>query len=237
MTFVNLPPVSADAVAWLQSLALTHGLPPSALHMLAAGAVLRQHGAGTVLFEEGAPARHWLGVVQGCVEVVRFTSQGQERVFHCFHSGHCLAEAAMFMPHGRYPMQARAGAASAVWRLCRHALLATCQAHPVLALRLLESFSQRLYHSINQVEWLSMSSAPQRLAAELLQLPRQQGAALQMPCSQRQLAGQLGMRPETLNRLLADWQRRGWLKGQGRDWKLLDVEALQGLASASMRRF
>lgn len=237
MTFINLPPVSDDVIAWLQSLALTQGLPSSALHMLAVGAVLRQHEAGAVLFEEGAPAQHWLGVVQGCVEVVRFTSQGQERVFHCFHRGHCLAEAAMFMPHGRYPMQARAGTATVVWRLCRQALLQTCQAHPALALHLLETLSQRLYHSINQVEWLSMSSAPQRLAAALLQLSQQQGALLQMPCSQRQLAGQLGIRPETLSRLLADWQQRRWLQGQRRDWQLLDVAALQRLASAGMRAF
>lgn len=214
-----------------------HGLPHTALAQLSAHAELRPHEAGAVVFNEGDAAQHWLGVASGCVEVVRFDSNGDERVFHCFHSGQCLAEAAMFMAHRRYPMQARAALVSQVWRFSRSALQQTCEAHPALALRLLETLSQRLYRSINQIEWLCMSSAPQRLAAALLQLSRDQGAQLQLPCSQRQFAAQLGVRPETLSRLLADWQKRRWVQGQRRDWTVLDAAALQHLAGAGLRAF
>ena len=237
MTFINLSTTSSGAIGWLQAHPLAHDLPPSALHMLSAHAELRQHSAGTVVFHEGDAAQHWLGVVHGCVEVVRFDCEGNERVFHCFHSGQCVAEAAMFMGHGRYPMQVRAAGATAVWRLTRSALHQTCQACPLLALRLLENFSQRLYRSINEQEWLTSSSAPQRLAASLLQLSAIQGEHLQLPTSQRQLAAHLGIRAETLSRLLTTWQAQRWICGQRRHWSVLDKSALQRLAGARVRAF
>lgn len=237
MTFINLTPACSEAVAWLQAHPLTGGLPHAALAQISVQAELRAHPAGAVLFCEGDAARHWLGVASGCVEMVRFGSSGDERVFHCFGSGQCLAEEAMFMAHGRYPMQARAALASRLWWFPRSALHQTCETHPALALRLLQTLGLRLYQHINQIEWLGMSSAAQRLAAVLLQLSQQQGHALQIPCSQRQLAGQLGIRPETLSRLLANWQQRRWVEGQRRCWRLLDVAPLQRLASAGVRAF
>ena len=143
----------------------------------------------------------------------------------------------MFMAHARYPMQARAAVACQVWQLSRSALHQACEAHPALAMRLLESLSQRLYRNINQIEWLSMSNAPQRLAAALLQLSQGEGAQLQLPCSQRQFAAQLGMRPETLSRLLSGWQKRCWITGQRRDWVMRDAAPLQRLAGAGLRSF
>lgn len=129
-----------------------HGLPHAALAQICVHAELRTHEAGAVVFNEGDDAQHWLGVASGCVEVLRFDNSGDERVFHCFHSGQCLAEAAMFMAHGRYPMQARAARDCQLWRFSRSALHQTCETHPALALRLLETLSQRLYRSINQIE-------------------------------------------------------------------------------------
>jgi len=143
----------------------------------------------------------------------------------------------MFMAHGRYPMQARAVGTTLVWRLERQALRQACEAHPALALRLLEEFSRRLYHYINEVEWLTVSSAPQRLAAFLLRLSAQQGAQLELPSSQRQLAAHLGVRAETLSRLLSEWQARDWLRGERRQWTLLNAAPLEQLAGAQARSF
>jgi CRP-like cAMP-binding protein len=112
-----------------------------------------------------------------------------------------------------------------------------CEQHPTLALRLLEDFSRRLYHYINEVEWLTVSSAAQRLAAFLLRLSAQQGERLELPSSQRQLAAHLGIRAETLSRLLSEWQARQWLRGERRHWTLVDTAPLQQLAGALARSF
>jgi CRP-like cAMP-binding protein len=212
-------------------------LAPQVLHSLCERAALRKYQGGDIVFHEGDAAMHWLLVAKGHVEVVRFGCDGSERVYHRFGIGQCVAEAAMFMAHGRYPMQARAVGSTTVWRLERQALRHACEAHPALALRLLEDFSRRLYHYINEVEWLTVSSAPQRLAAFLLRLSAQQGERLELRSSQRQQGAHLGIRAETLSRLLAEWQARQWLRGERRHWTLLDTASLQQLAGALARSF
>ncbi len=237
MTFINAPAPPTDLVEVLASHPTLQNLPDPALQLLCAQARLHHYQTGEVLFHEGDAAPHWLLVAQGCVEVLRFDPQGDEHVFHCFHRGHSLAEAAMFMGHGRYPMTARAPGAVQVWRCTRAGLHAACQAHPPLALALLQSFSERLYHYINEVQWLAASSAPQRLAAHFLRLSSESCARVQLPSSQRQLATQLGIRPETLSRLLSQWQTQRWICGQRRSWQVLDAAPLRALADSWARPF
>ena len=110
--------------------------------------------AGESVFHEGDAATHYLLVESGQLEMVRFSQEGDEHVFQSFGPN------AMFMQHGRYPMSSRAGGSSVtIWRLSGISLRATCEAHPPLATRMLQRFSQRLYHRVNEVEWLTSSSA------------------------------------------------------------------------------
>jgi len=60
---------------------------------------------------------------------------------------------------------------------------------------------------------------------------------LLLPLSQRQLATQLGIRAETLNRLLNDWQAQGYISGKSRQWTLHDPSYLAGLAATAQRPF
>ncbi|SDM48668.1 cAMP-binding domain of CRP or a regulatory subunit of cAMP-dependent protein kinases [Oryzisolibacter propanilivorax] len=231
------PAAHAAALALLAGNRLLQGTPAAALDALARQALLRSHGDGQVLFHEGEAASHCLLVERGAIEVLRYAACGDERMLHRFGVGELVAEAAMFMPHGLYPMTARAHGAARVWRLPRAALRGACEAHPALALRLLEALSQRLYRRVNEVEWLTASSAPQRLAAYLLAQHGVQGDEVQLPTSQRQLAAQLGIRAETLNRLLAQWQAQGWIAGEKRRWQLGDAARLRQLAEPGARAF
>ena len=235
MTFINVSPATPQSV--LAAHPLFQGLPAEVLQAMCLQADLHSFHAGEVVFHEGDAARHWFLVVQGHVEVVRFGCDGDERVFHRFGPGQCVAEAAMFMAHGRYPMQARSVGTTAAWRLCRCALQRACETHSALGLCLLQDLSRRLYHYINEVEWLTVSSAPQRLAACLLRLSADQGTRLELPGTQRQVAAHLGIRAETLSRLLSDWQSRRWVQGERRHWTVLNPAALERLTGALARTF
>ena len=235
MTFINVSPATPQSV--LAAHPLFQDLPAAVLQAMCLQADLHSFHAGEVVFHEGDAARHWFLVVQGHVEVVRFGCDGDERVFHRFGPGQCVAEAAMFMAHGRYPMQARSVGTTAAWRLCRCALQRACEAHSALGLCLLQDLSRRLYHYINEVEWLTVSSAPQRLAACLLRLSADQGTRLELPGTQRQVAAHLGIRAETLSRLLSQWQSRRWVQGERRHWTVLNPAALESLTGALARAF
>jgi len=235
MTFINVSPATPQSI--LAAHPLFQDLPAAVLQAMCQQADLHSFHPGEVVFHEGDAARHWFLVVQGHVEVVRFGCDGDERVFHRFGPGQCVAEAAMFMAHGRYPMQARSVGTTAAWRLCRCALQRACETHSALGLCLLQDLSRRLYHYINEVEWLTVSSAPQRLAACLLRLSADQGTRLELPGTQRQVAAHLGIRAETLSRLLSDWQSRRWVQGERRHWTVLNPAALESLTGALARAF
>ena len=248
MTFINVGPIERrverspgpcttaveDRLAATRLLA---GMQHEVLATLASAAVCRRYADGDTLFYEGDEARHCLLVVQGAVEVLRYDAAGDERMLHCFEAGQWVADAAMFMPHGLYPMTARAQGETEVWRFSRRTVRGACERYPALALRLLESLSLRMYRLVNQVDWLTSSKATQRLAAYLVALAGRQGPNIELPTSQRHLAAHLGIRAETLNRILAEWQGKGWISGGRRLWCLLDIAPLRSLAASAARAF
>lgn len=237
MTNINSPTNRLAAVRMLRAHVLFADLPEALFTPLFGSHSGQEAAAGELLFHEGDRADHFLLVQQGCIEMFRFTVDGEERVFHLFDSGQLVGDAAMFMAHGRYPMNARAQCATVAYRLSRAALRCACEHHPPLAMRLLESFSQRLYRHVNEVDWLTSSSAAQRLAAYLLNLQQHQGDPIYLPINQRQLAGHLGIRAESLSRMFSEWQQRSLVRGRQRTWQLCDLNHLRQLASAATRTF
>lgn len=212
-------------------------LDGAALNDLLRGATAYCYEAGELVFREGDAATSYLLVETGEVEVFRYSHSGEERVFRVFEAGRTVAEAAMFMPHGRYPMCARSRSESRLYRLRRDSLLSACHSHPDLAMHMLATLSQALYMQVNKVDWISSSSASERLANYLLGLKSRQGNRVELPLSQRQLAGHLGIRAETLSRLLTDWQARGYVAGRRNAWELRDETYLRKLASPAQRSF
>ncbi|HRL22623.1 Crp/Fnr family transcriptional regulator [Alcaligenes sp. SDU_A2] len=237
MTKVNVPDRLLSAPELLAAHRLLRGLPPEAALQMTAHAQLQQVRSAQILFHEGDAAHHYLLLASGQVEVLRYSQSGDERVFQVFETGQLVAEAAMFMPHGRYPMCARARSAAHIYRLQRDSLHQACRQWPQLAMNMLTGLSSTLYAQVNKVDWITSSSAGERLANYLLNLKERQGASIQLPLNQRQLAAYLGIRAETLSRLFTDWQARGYIAGKRSDWALCDEAYLRRLASPAQRSF
>ncbi|CAB3712106.1 Crp/Fnr family transcriptional regulator [Achromobacter pestifer] len=237
MTNINLPEPLAAAAALLAKHPLLGGLPAGVAADLLRDASVLRAAAGQILFGEGDEARHYLLVERGQVEVMRYSYNGDERVFRVFEPGQLMAEAAMFMPHGRYPMQARARSDVQCWRLCRDRLHEACRRWPDLALKLLAGLSKAVYDQVNKVDWMTSSSAAERLANYLMGLVERQGSELTLPLNQRQLAAHLGIRAETLSRLLNDWQTQGYISGKRCQWVLHDRAFLADLSMTARRPF
>lgn len=197
---------------------------------LLAGASYCSLVEGEVLFVQDQPADYFYLVLEGRMDTLRLSSDGEEHIIHHVPAGQLLAPIVMFMSEGLYPVSCRAAEASVLCRMSRANLHRACLAHPRLALQMLEFAGRALNMRINEVDTLVGRSTPQRLADYLLRLPGEADEVLQFPLSQRQLATKLGVRAETLNRLLADWQRQGHIAGQRRNWRLVNRGALVKLA-------
>lgn len=99
-------------------------------------------------------------------------------------------------------------------------------------MQMLELAGRALNTRIDEMDNLVGRNAAERLANYLLRLqPQASSGLIHLPLNQRQLATKLGVRAETLNRLLADWQRQGLVVGQRRDWTIPDRGALSGVAN------
>lgn len=237
MTNVSVSEKCEQLVSLLLKQPLLQGLSSEIVMMLAVGAQQQFAEPGTILFKEGDVADAYFLVESGQVEVFRYSHHGDERVFHVFEPGQLVADMAMFMPHGRYPMCARAQTQVCVYRLLRSSLQKACRICPDMAMNMLVGVSSALYVQVNKVDWIISSSAAERLANYLLKLKERQGRSVLLPINQRQLAAHLGIRAETLSRLFTDWQSRGYVTGRRCCWDLCDVSHLQRLASTAQRTF
>lgn len=230
---------SADDIhQQLQLIPLFKGISEDVLYKLAASCHRVTFAANAHVFQEGNNLLYCPLIEKGQIEVFRTSYDGDEKIFGLFSVGQIIALAAVFMPHGRYPMTARA-------KTNGQAILISCQAikamvfdNSVLCQRLLQQFSQKIYDNVNKIDWLTSSTAAERLAAYLSKLQRTQNTLqFDIPLSRAQLAAILGIRSETLSRLLAHWQRQKIINFSGKRINIIDLNYLNALAFAAVRPF
>ncbi|MYL26075.1 MULTISPECIES: Crp/Fnr family transcriptional regulator [Halomonadaceae] len=195
------------------------------------GATVRlETRAGELLFSEGQSA-HYCGVVDsGQIAGVRYTENGDEKFFCTHGPGRLVALTAAFLNGSGYIMSYRATLRSRVFGVPARQLRALAEANGPFASRLLEQTSERLQSSFNQVDFFTASSAEQRVAAFLLQLhEEQESREIRLPCRQKQVALMLGVREETVSRVLNDFRREGILAPERSPIGLRDLDFLERL--------
>jgi CRP-like cAMP-binding protein len=104
--------------------------------------------------------------------------------------------------------------------------------NPDVAMKLIEMLCARLRRTSAQVEDIIFLGLPRRLAKALLQLNsdfRSLDGEIQV--TQRDLGQMIGVSRESVNKLLRDWQHRGWLRLRRGSLKILVLSALANIAS------
>ncbi|MEE1868353.1 MULTISPECIES: Crp/Fnr family transcriptional regulator [Pseudomonas] len=182
---------------------------------------------GQHLFRMGDAAAYFYLVQSGSLELYRPSYSGEHKIFRSMEAGDLLAETAMFVEPCRYPLSARAGLASSVYRLPRARLLALCRASPDFSIAMLEGMAVRIAQSLNRIDLLTIGNSAQRLVAYLMDLYVQQRSAwLTFPSSHNVLARQLNITPETFSRQLSSFRKAGFVGGHSPELVLLDIEGL-----------
>ena len=104
--------------------------------------------------------------------------------------------------------------------------------NPAVALNLLERLAQRLRRTNEAVGDLVFSDVPGRVAKALIDLGERfgkqspEGLYVHHDLTQEELAQLVGASRETVNKALADFVGRGWLKLDGRAVLITDFERL-----------
>ncbi len=206
--------MNEDLIERLKRCYLFNDLSDQELLPLLESALPRRYKAGEYLFRYEDVADNAYMVVSGEVTIYRWTPEGEEKKFHTFSKGNLVAEAAMFMSHGRYPMNARAERSTEVLAISRASLQAICMQKPEVAIKLIESMGQRLFSLVNRVDQLSSSSAGRRLASWMADRCKNKVEPVLINFNRQDLAVQLGTAPETLSRLINKYRAAGLISGQ-----------------------
>lgn len=189
-------------------------------------------GAGQTVFHEGQPANACLLVCSGCLQGLRHTADGDEKIFGQIGPGGWASVLSLFMRRPRHLHSIRALGTSEACLFDGPAFRTLCQAHAVLACRVLEHGAGLVDHHTDQIDWLTSSSAEQRLADYILRFGKpQSNQPILLPLTYTQIAVKLGMRSETLSRVLAKWRQQGYIAKRRSELRVLDIDFFKRLAA------
>lgn len=189
-------------------------------------------GRGEVIFAEGDAGDRLYVIVDGKVKLSQTSADGREQVLVVLGAGGMFGELSLFDPGSR-TSTATAVTDTVLLGLGQRDLRPWLTGRPEVAEALLQALAQRLRRTNEAMADLVFSDVPGRVAKALLDLsskfgqPQEDGSILVAhDLTQEELAQLVGASRETVNKSLADFAHRGWLRIEARAVVLLDIERL-----------
>lgn len=186
---------------------------------------------GHVVFREGQPGDRLFVVLDGKVKISRSASDGRENMLALLGPGELFGELSLFDP-GPRTATATALTDATLASLDHEELRPWLRARPEVGEQLLAALAQRLRRTNAAMADLVFSDVPGRVAKALLDLAGRfgsetaDGTRVQHDLTQEELAQLVGASRETVNKALADFATRGWLRLDGRSVVLMNRDRL-----------
>lgn len=190
---------------------------------------------GTVLFREGDSGNELYIVSSGKLKVGRESPDGRENLLSVVGPGEMIGELTLFDP-GTRSTTVTAVSQAELLSLEHNDLMTWLKDRPQAAMNLLRALAQRLRRTNDTVGDLVFSDVPGRVAKALLDLAQRfgkqgpDGILVAHDLTQEELAQLVGASRETVNKALADFAARGWLRLEARAVVILDQERLSNRA-------
>jgi CRP/FNR family transcriptional regulator, cyclic AMP receptor protein len=222
--------IEADGV--LASSALFSGLSPEAAEPARSAMKLRSVRRGETVFLEGEPGDSLYVLLDGKIKLGRVAPDGRENMLAVLGPGEVFGELSLFDP-GPRTATATAVVDSRLACLDNRALQPWISSQPDVAERLLMVLARRLRRTNNAMADLVFTDVPGRVAKALLGLaerfgtPVDDGLRVTHDLTQEELAQLVGASRETVNKALADFAGRGWLRLDSRAVVIMDQERLE----------
>jgi CRP/FNR family transcriptional regulator, cyclic AMP receptor protein len=193
-------------------------------------------GRGRTLFNEGDPGDRLYVVTSGKIKLGRTAADGRENLLAILGPGEMFGELSLFDP-GPRTATATAVTDTSVLGLGHDELEPWLTGRPEVAAQLLGALAQRLRRTNEAMADLVFSDVPGRVAKALLDLARrfgvqsEDGLHVTHDLTQEELAQLVGASRETVNKALADFASRGFLRLEARAVVILDIERLSRRAA------
>jgi CRP-like cAMP-binding protein len=186
---------------------------------------------GDVLFAEGEPGDRMYIILEGKVKLGQTSGDGRESLLAVLGPGEMFGELSLFDP-GPRTSTATALTDAMVLGLGHPQLRPWLAGRPEVAEALLQALARRLRRTNEAMADLVFSDVPGRVAKALMDLGEKfgtvtpDGLMVTHDMTQEELAQLVGASRETVNKALADFAQRGWIRLESRQVLILDVERL-----------
>jgi CRP-like cAMP-binding protein len=187
---------------------------------------------GDILFREGDQGDRIYVIGEGKIKLGRTSVDGRENLLAVLGPGEMFGELSLFDP-GPRTATATAIAETQLIALGHKDLDSFLLGRPAVAKNLLTALARRLRRTNETLADLVFTDVPGRVAKALLHLskrfghPAEDGILVAHELTQEELAQLVGASRETVNKALADFASRGWIKLEARAVVLTDVGRLQ----------
>ena len=215
----------------LRDAPLFKALDDEAAKSLSRSMVLQELKKGQTLFKEGQTGDRLYLVKTGKVKLSHASGDGRESVFMVLGPGDMFGELSLFDP-GPRTSTAIAVTDSEILGLGHSDLKPWLQDRPEVAQALLQALAHRLRRTSETMSDLVFADVPGRVAKALLELGEKfgnksgSGLSVHHDLTQEELAQLVGASRETVNKALADFASRGWIRLETRSVELLDLDRL-----------
>jgi len=190
---------------------------------------------GEVLFSVGGPANELYLLERGRVRLFSRSPQGRNLTLSIVEPGDIFGEQALF-PRRTWSSQAQALTDGVLYALSRQRLEELLRDDPTLVLRIMENLGRRLRSVERRLGDLIFKSAPERLAALLLDMvdpsARQGRGPARLPFSytHQQFAEMINARRETVTKILSRFRDDRLVAFDRDQIVLLDMERLREMS-------
>jgi len=186
---------------------------------------------GNTLFKEGDAGDKLYIVVEGKLKLGTSSGDGRENLLSILGPGEMFGELSVFDP-GPRTSTATAVTDTRLLALAHDQVIGWVTAHPQVSLQLLARLAQRLRRTNETLADLVFSDVPGRVAKAIMDLgsrfgvQKEEGLHVNHDLTQEELAQLVGASRETVNKALADFAGRGWVRLEPRAVVVLDFERL-----------
>lgn len=221
----------------LKKTPLFSGMQDETLSHFAEKSPVKHYEKGEELFAMGDPASAFFFIINGWIKLYRVSREGEESIINVFAPGETFAEAAVFGPMQRYPVNAQAVEETTLLEIPRNLFVEQIRADSDFALSILGAISAKQHYLIQQIEQLTVREAPQRIGTFLLRLcPVGNGKNVEvsLPYDKSLIARRLNIQPETFSRAFKKLEPHG-VTLKGRVAVIENIESLSAFCDVEDR--
>ncbi|MET1249409.1 Crp/Fnr family transcriptional regulator [Sporolactobacillus sp. STCC-11] len=213
------------AAGWFQE------FTDDALKQVVSMGVMKQYRAKEAVFVQGEPLTHYFFVVDGLIHAYHQNREGKKWIASLFSCGDLFPHTGLVDDENRYPANGETITPCLLFVIKREKMHELMRSYPSLERRLTQFFAKKSQELMNRYADSVLEPALVQLVSLLKRLVQQSGTKatdgwvlISTMMTEQDMAGYIGVTPETVSRLLNRLYREKRAKSAGRGKIYIDLD-------------